>query len=78
MRVGNERDARASVGEIMKGKLGDTLKYKHNKKMKHSHKHGDSSTVTEVHYDENIQTGQRSGFKIKDGTNAKSRGHRYP
>lgn len=45
--------------------------------MKHTHDHGDG-TKTEVHFDVNNKTGHRSGFKIKDGTNAKSRGHRYP
>ncbi|MEJ5052460.1 RHS repeat-associated core domain-containing protein, partial [Chryseobacterium culicis] len=70
-------EAESGEGDtIMSGKLNDP-KYNHNTKMKHTHDHGDG-TKTEVHYDINNQTGKRSGFKIKDGTNAKSRGHRYP
>ncbi|MFY1047878.1 RHS repeat-associated core domain-containing protein [Chryseobacterium sp. GP-SGM7] len=70
-------EAESGEGDtIMSGKLKDP-KYNHNTKMKHTHDHGDG-TKTEVHYDINNQTGKRSGFKIKDGTNAKSRGHRYP
>ncbi|WP_089755607.1 RHS repeat domain-containing protein [Chryseobacterium soldanellicola] len=70
-------EAESGEGDtIMTGKLKDP-KYNHNTKMKHTHDHGDG-TKTEVHYDINNQTGKRSGFKIKDGTNAKSRGHRYP
>ncbi|MCQ9635297.1 hypothetical protein MP477_10060 [Chryseobacterium sp. WG23] len=64
----------------MEGKLKDP-KYDHIKgthdKMKHNHDHGDG-TSTEVHYDQNRATGERSGFKIKDDTNASSRGSRYP
>ncbi|WP_050009476.1 DUF6443 domain-containing protein [Flavobacterium sp. B17] len=70
-------EAESGQGDtIMSGRLKDP-KYNNNTKMKHSHDHGDG-TKTEVHYDINNKTGQRSGFKIKDGTNAKSRGHRYP
>jgi len=70
-------EAESGEGDtIMSGKLKDP-KYNHNTKMKHTHDHVDG-TKTEVHYDINNQTGKRSGFKIKDGTNAKSRGHRYP
>ena len=70
-------EAESGQGDtIMSGRLKDP-KYNKNTKMKHSHDHGDG-TKTEVHYDVNNKTGKRSGFKIKDGTNAKSRGHRYP
>jgi len=44
--------------------------------MTHHHDHGDG-TSTEVHYDVNRATGERSGFKIKDDTNAHSRGWLY-
>ncbi len=70
-------EAESGQGDtIMSGRLKDP-KYNNNTKMQHSHDHGDG-TKTEVHYDINNKTGKRSGFKIKDGTNAKSRGHRYP
>ncbi|MBW8360725.1 MAG: RHS repeat-associated core domain-containing protein [Kaistella sp.] len=70
-------EAESGEGDtIMSGKLKDP-KYNNNTKMKHTHDHGDG-TKTEVHYDIDNKTGKRSGFKIKDGTNAKSRGHRYP
>ncbi|HFK5504809.1 TPA: DUF6443 domain-containing protein [Elizabethkingia anophelis] len=70
-------EAKSGQGDtIMNGKLKDP-KYNDYTKMKHTHDHGDG-TKTEVHYDINNKTGVRSGFKIKDGTNAKSRGHRYP
>ncbi len=72
-------EAKSGQGEpIMKGKLKDD-KYKKGdtEKMQHNHDHGDG-TKTEVHYDKNKKTGETSNFKIKDDTNSKSRGHRYP
>lgn len=43
-------------------------------KMKHNVSHADG-TSTEIHYDVDRETGERSGFKIKDDTNEKSRGY---
>jgi RHS repeat-associated protein len=73
-------EARGGAGEKYPGKLGDK-KYDPvtgtKDKMTHNHDHGDG-TSTEVHYDVDRATGKRSGFKIKDDTNARSRGYRYP
>jgi hypothetical protein len=73
-------EAKAGAGEVYKGKLGDP-KYNAQTgtqtKMQHNHVHGDG-TKTEIHYDVDRATGEGSGFKIKDDTNAASRGHLYP
>lgn len=73
-------EARSGAGEPYKGKLGDP-KYDAQTgtqtKMQYNHRHGDG-TSTEVHYDIDRTTGERSGFKIKDDTNAASRGNLYP
>jgi hypothetical protein len=70
-------EAKAGAGKDYSGDLGDP-KYHPvtgtEDKKTHSHDHGDGTT-TEIHYDVNRSTGERSGFKIKDDTNAKSRGH---
>lgn len=43
----------------------------------HSHKHRDG-TITDVHYWQNVQTSERTGFKFKDGEeNHKSRAYLY-
>jgi hypothetical protein len=73
-------EAKAGAGKPYGGKLSDP-KYDpvtgtHNK-MEHNHDHGDG-TSTEVHYDVNRTTGQGSGYKIKDDTNANSRGNMSP
>ena len=73
-------EAKASGGEAYKGKLGDKKYDSENgshDKRQHNHDHGDG-TSTEVHFDRNRKTGEQSGHKIKDDTNASSRGHRYP
>ncbi len=43
-------------------------------KISHNSEHNDG-TSTDVHYDRNRETGEGEGFKIKDDTNAASRGH---
>ena len=72
-------EAKAGAGELYPGKLGDP-KYDSitgtYTKMRHRVKHSDG-TVTEIHYDIERATGKRTGFKIKDDTNAKSRGYLY-
>lgn len=71
-------EAKGGAGKpIMKGKLKDK-KYDPEKgthdKYGHNHDHGDG-TSTEIHYDVDRKTGKGSGYKIKDDTNAKSRGN---
>jgi hypothetical protein len=73
-------EAKGGAGEPYRGKLSDK-KYDsttgtHNKKT-HNHNHGDG-TSTEVHYDVDRRTGEKSGFKIKDDTNSTSRGNQQP
>jgi hypothetical protein len=73
-------EARGGAGEPYRGKLEDP-KYDpetgtHDKRQ-FNHDHGDG-TSTEVHYDVDRATRQGSGYKIKDDTNATSRGFRYP
>lgn len=73
-------EAEASGGEAYKGKLGDKKYDSENgshDKRQHNHDHGDGTSI-EVHFDRNRKTGEQSGHKIKDDTNASSRGHRYP
>jgi RHS repeat-associated protein len=70
-------EAKAGAGEPYKGKLGDP-KYDPETgtedKRTHHHEHGDG-TSTEVHWDVNRETGESSNYKIKDDTNATSRGN---
>lgn len=74
-------EAIAGGGEPYKGKLGDPKYHPETgtvNKREHSHAHPDG-TKTEVHWDVDRETGKVVGKpKIKDDTNAKSRGHRYP
>lgn len=69
-------EAKGGAGEKWDGKLQDP-KYDSetgsHDKIRYNHDHGDG-TSTEVHYDRNRTTGEGSGYKIKDDTNAKSRG----
>jgi len=60
-------EAKAGAGErILEGKIDDP-RYQEDKwkKQQHIHKHPDG-TQTNLHYWENIQTGERNGFKFKD------------
>ena len=69
-------EAKSGAGDkIMEGKLKDPKYHPETgdtDKIGHTHDHGDG-TKTEVHYDRNRQTGEGSGYKIKDDTNKKSR-----
>lgn len=72
-------EAKAGKGEeIMWDKINDP-RYPPDKwnKKKHNHEHTDG-TKTEIHYWENIQTGERHGYKIKVEDNNKSRSNLYP
>lgn len=71
-------EARAGAGQVYRNKLKDK-KYGPEGthiKMEYNHDHRDG-TSTEIHYDVERATGIRSGFKIKDDTNKRSRGHLY-
>jgi RHS repeat-associated protein len=73
-------EAKSGAGEVYPGELEDPKYHPEtgtHTKMKYNHPH-DDGTSTEIHYDIDRSTGEGSGYKIKDDTNANSRGHLYP
>ncbi|MDN7134970.1 RHS repeat-associated core domain-containing protein [Pseudidiomarina terrestris] len=71
-------EGKGGAGMDWKGKLGDPKYHPETgtkDKKTHHHKHGDG-TSTEVHYDIDRATGEREDLKIKDDTNARSRGNK--